>query len=307
MTPISTSTTTRLSLRLPTMMQPLNIPEPPAAPSPNTPAPVVAHRLDFSALGFPQYQNSFALVIDNLFTQADCDKLLLAAESEKQWEVAQVNGRSGVAFTDTSYREWCDVCREVFPSNEPRLSSLLPGNSSRIMIDSFELADWILRKVQPYLQDIQEVPGARHRTFTRNQAEPRNSKLPPGATIPSVRLSRLNERLRFLKYGPGQFFQQHRDGCYYTPDKAEVSYYTLQLYLNGDAENLTGGATRFHHPSRRRQAGERDYIDVEPRTGRALIFEQASLLHSGEEVTEGMKLTIRTDFLYKRIPEETEI
>lgn len=38
-----------------------------------------------------------------------------------------------------------------------------------------------------------------------------------------------------------------------------------------------------------------------------MIFEQAELLHSEKDVTEGMKPTIRTDLLYKRILEEAEI
>ncbi|KAG8711739.1 hypothetical protein FRC08_015523 [Ceratobasidium sp. 394] len=46
----------------------------------------------------------------------------------------------------------------------------------------------------------------------------------------------------------------------------------------------------------------RQFVDVEPRTGRALVFEQHGLFHSGEEVTKGMKLTIRSDLMYKVSP-----
>lgn len=67
---------TRLSLLHLSMMQglgfqstaalpPLDIPEPPAALSHDT-APVMSHRLDFVVLGFPEYQNRFALVIDKI-------------------------------------------------------------------------------------------------------------------------------------------------------------------------------------------------------------------------------------------------
>lgn len=46
----------------------------------------------------------------------------------------------------------------------------------------------------------------------------------------------------------------------------------------------------------------RDFVDVEPRRGRALIFEQSGIWHSGEEVNEGIKYTIRADLLYKACP-----
>lgn len=40
------------------------------------------------------------------------------------------------------------------------------------------------------------------------------------------------------------------------------------------------------------------YVDVESRTGRVLIFEHEGLVHSGEEVIEGLKYSMRTDFMY---------
>lgn len=169
------------------------------------------------------------------------------------------------------------------------------GNSSRILFDDFELADWILSKLSPHIPDLKTADGRRHRVYSQKttRGAPKETSTPP------VQLSRLNERLRYLKYGPGQFFARHCDGTYYTPDRTEVSYYTLQLYLNGDADTLKGGATRFH-PAMKKKPGQKDHIDVEPRMGRALIFDQAGLLHSGEEVESGIKLTIRTEFMYKR-------
>lgn len=47
----------------------------------------------------------------------------------------------------------------------------------------------------------------------------------------------------------------------------------------------------------------RDFIDIVPRQGRALIFEQRGIMHSGEPINEGIKYTIRTDLLYKADPE----
>jgi hypothetical protein len=79
-----------------------------------------------------------------------------------------------------------------------------------------------------------------------------------------------------------------------------VSYYTLQLYLNGDKETLKGGATRFWPNPRLRKGSKGDgvYVGVEPRMGRVLVFAQGDLIHSGEEVTAGVKYNICTDILY---------
>ncbi|KAG8998902.1 hypothetical protein FRB94_006612 [Tulasnella sp. JGI-2019a] len=250
----------------------LEIPEPPTAPSPNEPAPVAVHKLDFAALGFPEYEDKYALVIDNLFTPADCQKLLDAAESAKEWEVAQVNGIGGFGYTDISYR-----------------------NSQRILYDDFDLADWILEKLRPYVGEIESVDPERHHMMTRSMQE----RKAMGYRVPApVQLSRVNERLRYLKYGPGQYFRRHCDGGYYTPDETEVSYYTLQLYLNGDAESLQGGATRFFSSWKGRNNPEK-HLDVNPRAGRVLIFEQDGLLHAGEDVVHGTKITIRSEFMYR--------
>ena len=55
-------------------------------------------------------------------------------------------------------------------------------------------------------------------------------------------LAGVNERLRFLRYDKGQSFPAHSDGSYERADGSEVSFITVQLYLNGDFE---GGETSF--------------------------------------------------------------
>ena len=48
----------------------------------------------------------------------------------------------------------------------------------------------------------------------------------------------------------------------------------------------------------------RDRFDVEPKVGRVLIFQHRDLLHSGDDVTSGIKMTVRTDMMYKKVDEE---
>lgn len=89
----------------------------------------------------------------------------------------------------------------------------------------------------------------------------------------------------------------HNDSCYTTPDGKEISFFTLHLYLNEStpANKLTGGATTFHSYDMQRS------LDVDPKVGRVLIFQQRDLLHSGADVTGGIKFTLRTDIMYAKM------
>ena len=61
-----------------------------------------------------------------------------------------------------------------------------------------------------------------------------------------------------------------------------------------------GGATRFHSLS----WDDEKYLDVDPKVGRVLIFQHRGLLHSGDEVAKGIKMTLRTDLMYEKVREE---
>lgn len=101
----------------------------------------------------------------------------------------------------------------------------------------------------------------------------------------------LNERLRFLKYHPGDFFAAHFDGTYVRqsgPKEGEISLLTLLVYLNEDYE---GGRTtlldRF----------ESEHLPVEPTTGSILIT-QHDVYHEAAMLTKGIKYAIRTDIMF---------
>jgi len=107
----------------------------------------------------------------------------------------------------------------------------------------------------------------------------------------------LNERLRFLRYGPEQEFKPHMDGCYYRsdgPKKGELSLITIQLYLN---EVEKGGETTFFM---RNAEGVEENIAVNPKKGMVILF-QHQVLHSGSPVVSGMKYVIRSDIMYKKL------
>lgn len=72
----------------------------------------------------------------------------------------------------------------------------------------------------------------------------------------------------------------------------------MHLYLNEADEDsqLEGGATSFHSLD---WTGR--HVDVVPKVGRVLLFQQKGLLHSGADVTKGIKYTMRTDVMYDRV------
>lgn len=68
---------------------------------------------------------------------------------------------------------------------------------------------------------------------------------------------------------------------------------TKELKEEMPGKLLFGGATTFHSsldPTKR--------MDIDPKAGRVLIFQQKRLLHSGDDVVAGIKYTMRSDLMY---------
>jgi predicted 2-oxoglutarate/Fe(II)-dependent dioxygenase YbiX len=101
----------------------------------------------------------------------------------------------------------------------------------------------------------------------------------------------LNERLRFLRYDPGQFFKPHFDGCYITPNKKKRSLITLMLYLN---DGFQGGETTFLSYN----AQDKEVAFV-PKCGSILLFDHG-VYHQGSDVYKGRKYAMRTDVMYDK-------
>ncbi|KAK6358984.1 hypothetical protein TWF696_000156 [Orbilia brochopaga] len=265
------------------------------------PRPVL-RRVDFKKVPdskLSQYADldAYAAVIDDAFTLKECDELVRIAEasSEEGWPIAQVNIGENLQVLDTSYRK-----------------------SDRILYDDQPLADKLLARIMPllgkdiaYIDPADSSSGKGPLAWKGSAAKRRSDKF---------RMTRLNERLRYLRYPVSGFFKMHCDGAYTTPDRKESSLFTFHLYLNNNTGDvpLEGGATRFWQygaslvqemsPAKMKKRGitPPEYYDVAPIPGRVLIFQHAYLVHSGEPITKGIKLTIRSDFLYERIPEEEE-
>ncbi|KAK3585396.1 hypothetical protein CHS0354_020108 [Potamilus streckersoni] len=133
-------------------------------------------------------------------------------------------------------------------------------NSSRCIWDSFEEAGKIWNRIKEFIPEVWNNRKALC----------------------------LNERLRFLRYDPGDFFLPHMDGSYMRQN-GERSYITVQLYLN---EGFQGGSTTFFGQS------EKDRVEVVPKTGSILVF-QHDIYHEGSLLKEGRKYAMRTDVMYE--------
>ncbi len=97
----------------------------------------------------------------------------------------------------------------------------------------------------------------------------------------------LNERLRILRYDPGDEFKPHRDGTYAAPSGA-LSKLTLLLYLN---EEYEGGRTEFLDKT------ESAWVAIPPHVG-AVAIQHQDLIHCVPPLQAGRKYVLRTDIMY---------
>ncbi|KAJ5964476.1 Prolyl 4-hydroxylase alpha subunit [Penicillium vulpinum] len=276
------------------------------------------HILDFEHTSppIPLYKGHFAAVVENLLTETECKELIRLAEestrikladstlSPPAWEQAMINAGGG---------------RQVL--------SVDTRKSGRIILDSHDLSGRILDRIMPFIQQCK---------IDCIQNKPLITGLRPAKAGEVFHLSRLNERLRFLRYEGGDYFRPHWDGRFVTPDELESSLFTIHLYLNGDGEqdmeelqphieraeksNLlfvnSWEIDLAENEPEEAQVGDgneallggatsfmagmnsKESVRVFPKTGSALIFQQRNLFHGGDDVFRGVKYTLRTDVMY---------
>jgi hypothetical protein len=263
-------------------------------------------KIDFTCVQppMPEYRGCFAAAIDNALTKSECDTLLRIAEastitpecSTPTWERAMINAGGGRQVLATDVR-----------------------NCGRIIYDSPLLAQRLLDRLLPFLREWK---------IDRLDNLPIITGIGPVRRREILQLSRLNERLRFLRYEGSEYFSPHCDGAYATPDGQEISYFTIHLYLNGDGEQnleelnheikkvrgedgtmideresrdlssqkLLGGATSFMSAF-----NTDEIVRIFPKTGSVLVFQHKNLWHAGDIVFRGVKYTVRTDIMYRTI------
>ncbi|KAI0976943.1 hypothetical protein F4678DRAFT_129603 [Xylaria arbuscula] len=252
----------------------------PAGPEGST---VIVTPLDFTKSPLADdYSSFFAMTIDNLLTPEECAKLRAAAGDD--WQTLSKGN---------SFRE----CQNILVFSPPWASALY----TRIIA---HLPDHVkaLRKGDKVAEI---VAGSSH------------LKASMGARKTVWRIKEANERLSFLRYQPGHHFKPHCDALYARPGKDERRFLTCQIYLNDAPEDPSGepcgGETRFWAS----QVGKRQkdlstkhdledekkeapFLDIKPKAGKAVIFQQRMLWHSGQKVKHGEKCTVRLDLMFER-------
>jgi predicted 2-oxoglutarate/Fe(II)-dependent dioxygenase YbiX len=139
---------------------------------------------------------------------------------------------------------------------------------------------------------FQMAPEVRNNTRAMVDDLPRADALwerigPLTPSRPGLRKVGLNERLRFYRYAPGQFFRWHSDGSFRRRN-GERSHITAMLYLN---EGFAGGSTDFDVDG--------EVLRIEPKRGQVLLFSH-SLRHQGAPVLDGRKYVLRSDVMFLR-------
>ncbi|KAJ2901876.1 hypothetical protein MKZ38_001309 [Zalerion maritima] len=269
---------------------------------PSDSKPITVDQIDFSKTAVPEYSGRYAVVLDNVLSQSECDQLIRMAEASVSaseqgvkegtgerdpWQPALVNIGAGWEVLQADYR-----------------------NSDRIIWDQEEITGRLWKRIKAGAPEVaKELAEVEADLVVLGGKHWKEQKWVFKA---------LNERMRFLKYGKGQFFRPHCDGAYEVPGlepgKRTRTLFTLHLYLNDSVEavkgetardgeekpELVGGSTPFLSNNEKRR------VDVHPKAGRVLIFQHRGLLHSGDDVVEGTKYTVRSDILYDLVTTEKE-
>lgn len=140
-------------------------------PAPN----LEGFQIDFTKGGLPEYDGLWAVVLDGVMTEKECEMIVAAAEAttDAKWERAMVNIGGGfqALYEDTR-------------------------NCGRILWDNRELARKLLSRIQQAVPEIDRLE--KWTDVTGNGPAKRNEVW---------KMTRLNERLRFLKYTGGEYFR----------------------------------------------------------------------------------------------------
>ena len=132
--------------------------------------------VDFDRTDLPEYRGRYATVLDNVFTRDECDVLVRAAEAlgNGTWEQATINIGGGAQAVITDSRD-----------------------CGRIIFDDADLVERIWSRIKHLVPEIECL---------KDMA--RVTGYGPVKRGETWKMSRLNERMRFLKYGEGQYFKR---------------------------------------------------------------------------------------------------
>jgi hypothetical protein len=136
-------------------------------------------RVDFSKTECSEFKAAYAVILDNVLSPAECAQLISLAEQSSggeagngKWERAMVNIGNNKQALYTDVR-----------------------NCDRLIWDDHDIVDRIWQRCRPHVSEIESL--------TDNAEVMGNGPVMRGETHV---MTRLNERMRFLKYSGGEYF-----------------------------------------------------------------------------------------------------
>jgi hypothetical protein len=171
---------------------PVDIPDDFLAPLPD-PTIIKTERIDFEKTPLPEYKSCYAVVLDNVLTKEECNQLIHLTERsagahrdddevpDNGWRPAMVNAGVGQEYLKPDYRNSDRIIWDNHDIAQRLWKRVLQGKGIKEYLAVLEG-----REYDPVLGDWPRKEGERW-VITRQG---------------------INERLRFLKYGPGQFFRR---------------------------------------------------------------------------------------------------
>lgn len=141
-------------------------------PAPN----ITISRIDFAKTALPEYKDLWAVVLDGVMSPEECKALVAAAESttEGKWYRALVNVGGGRQRMIEDVR-----------------------NCGRIIWDSTEMVAKIWSRIEASVPEIHRL-----------EEWPKVTGIGPSKRKEVWKMTRLNERMRFLKYSSGEYFRR---------------------------------------------------------------------------------------------------
>lgn len=144
--------------------------------------PVVIKPVPFKESGLPEYTKCKAWILDNVLSRAECSEMIAYAEASAPLEKPDES-------------PWKPALVSVAPGLETRA----PGyrHSDRIVWDTQLLVDRLWGRCA-------QAEGLQELVATAPCPKPDHVRTRQG----TWKFAGLNERMRFLKYGPGMFFRR---------------------------------------------------------------------------------------------------
>lgn len=174
-----------------------------------------------------------------------------------------------------------EYCAALISAYKDRLNAAITHyptsyrNNERLVLDDAALSDTLFVEIRKYLPQ----------------------RIKPAGSDSAWEIKKLNDRIRFCRYLPEQYFNKHLDGVHYESATVQ-SMLTFMVYLNGK-DAFDGGRTLFFQS----KADDAHMASFLPDAGDLIVFDH-QLWHSGETVFSGEKYILRSDILYENVGKE---